>query len=137
MNPPINPAGHSVSGPPASDPDPAPPPRPEAQQVQSILASEWPVVSVRWVDAEARGGPGWEDPEDMIEFALKPLVEVHSVGLMMHSCDSYIALTDSRGPDQLGGVQKIPRSWINSLDLMVPSDEEPPASLPLDGARAG
>ena len=115
----------------------ATPARGENEAVQSVLSAEWPVVSIRWVDAEARGGPGWEDPEDMVDFALKPLMEVHSVGLMIHSCDQYVALTDSRGPDQIGGVQKIPRAWINSMDLMVPSNELPPPSLPLDGVRTG
>ena len=107
------------------------------EAVQSVLASEWPVVSVRWFDAEARGGPGWEDPEDMIEFAMKPLVEVHTVGLLLHTCDQFIALTDSRGPDQIGGVQKIPRAWIATLDVMVPSDDHLPPSLPMDGVRVG
>lgn len=107
------------------------------EEIQSVLSSDWPVVSIRWVDAEARGGPGWEDPEDMIEFALKPLMVVHSVGLLIHSCDQYVALTDSRGPDQIGGVQKIPRAWINSMDLMAPSNETLPSSLPLESVRTG
>ncbi len=101
------------------------------------LARMWPVVSVRWVDAEARGGPGWEDPEDMVEFALRPLAEVHTVGLLIHECEQFIALTDSRGPDQIGSVQKIPKAWINTMEIMVPTEEDIPPSLPLDGARAG
>ena len=137
MQPPISGHGQHPSAGPGSDCEPQPPSRADNDAVQEVLSSEWPVVSVRWVDAEARGGPGWEDPEDMIEFALRPLVEVHTVGLLLHSCDRYIALTDSRGPDQVGGVQKIPRAWINTMDVMVPSDEHLPPSLPMDGARAG
>ena len=137
MQPP-NP-GHTQHSPirSGSDGEPSAPSRTENEAVQEVLQSDWPVVSVRWVDAEARGGPGWEDPEDMIEFAPRPLVEVHTVGLLLHSCERHIALTDSRGPDQIGGVQKIPRAWINTMDIMVPSDEHLPPSLPLDGARAG
>ncbi|MCH2141539.1 MAG: hypothetical protein MK077_00880 [Phycisphaerales bacterium] len=108
-----------------------------SDEVERALDRSWPVVSVRWVDAEARGGPGWEDPEDMVEFALRPLAEVHTVGLLIYECDHFIALTDSRGPDQIGGVQKIPKAWINALDIMMPSEEEPPPALPIDGARAG
>lgn len=108
-----------------------------ANDVDRILDRSWPVVSVRWVDAEARGGPSWEDPEDMVEFALRPLAEVHTVGLLIYECDHFIALTDSRGPDQIGGVQKIPKAWINALDIMMPSEEAPPSALPIDGARAG
>ena len=102
MQPPISGHGQHPSAGPGSDCEPHPPSRADNDAVQEVLSSEWPVVSVRWVDAEARGGPGWEDPEDMIEFALRPLVEVHTVGLLLHSCDRYIALTDSRGPDHVG-----------------------------------
>ncbi len=108
-----------------------------SDDVDRALSQPWPVVSVRWVDAEARGGPGWEDPEDMVEFALRPLAEVHTVGLMIHESDHFIALTDSRGPDQVGSVQKIPKAWINTIDVMVPSEDTIPPSLPMDGVRVG
>jgi hypothetical protein len=101
------------------------------------LSRTWPVVSVRWVDAEARGGPGWEDPEDMVEFALRPLAEVHTVGLLIYECEQFVAMTDSRGPDQVGSVQKIPKAWITTMTFMVPSEDDIPPSLPLDGVRAG
>jgi hypothetical protein len=119
------------------DSEPVPTPvtaGPEA--IREILSRDWPVVSVVWVDAEARGGPGWEDAEDLVEFALRPLAEVRTVGLMIHTCDQYVALTDSRGPDQVGVVQKIPRAWIVSLDVLVPSEEEVPPTLSIDEARA-
>lgn len=108
-----------------------------SDEVERTLDRPWPVVSIRWVDAEARGGPGWEDPEDMVEFALRPLAEVHTVGLLIHECDEFVALTDSRGPDQVGSVQKIPKAWINVIELMTPSESDVPQSIPLDGARAG
>ena len=108
-----------------------------ADEVRRALSREWPVVQVIWVDAEARGGPGWEDAEDLVEFALRPLAEVRTVGLMIHACEQFVALTDSRGPDQVGVVQKIPRSWIISFDVMVSSEEEAPPILSMDDARAG
>ena len=101
------------------------------------LTRMWPVVSVKWVDAEARGGPGWEDPEDMVEFALRPLATVQTVGLLIHECEQFIALTDSRGPDQVGAVQKIPKAWITEMEFMVHPDEVVPPTLPMDGSRAG
>ena len=109
----------------------------QQDEVQNALSLDWPVVSVRWYDAEARGGPGWEDPEDMVEFALKPLAEVHTVGLLIHACEEYIALTESRGPDQMGGVHKIPRAWIASMEMMVPSEQSVPPTLSMEDARAG
>jgi hypothetical protein len=111
---------------------------PQLQEaVRSALSRDWPPISVVWIDAEARGGPGWEDAEDLVEFALKPLAEVHTVGLLIHACEQFVALTDSRGPDQVGVVQKIPRAWVVSMDLLVPSDEGAPPTLSIDDARVG
>lgn len=121
-----------------NDPEPVSTPVPAGpEEIRDILSRDWPVISVVWVDAEARGGPGWEDAEDLVEFALRPLAEVRTVGLMIHTCDQYVALTDSRGPDQVGVVQKIPRSWIVSLDVMVPAEGDVPPTLSIDEARAG
>jgi hypothetical protein len=109
-----------------------------SDDAERTLAQSWPVVSVKWVDAEARGGPGWEDPEDMVEFALRPLATVHTVGLLIHECEQFVALTDSRGPDQVGAVQKIPKAWITAMEFMVAAeDEELPPTLPIDGTLAG
>jgi hypothetical protein len=107
------------------------------EDIQDVLSQDWPVVSVRWIDAEARGGPGWEDPEDMVEFALRPLMEVHTVGMLIHACEQFIALTESRGPDQIGGVHKIPRAWITSMEMMVPSEDDVPPTLSMENARVG
>lgn len=109
-----------------------------SDDVDRVLTRTWPVVSISWVDAEARGGPGWEDPEDMVEFALRPLATVHTVGLLIYECEQFMALTDSRGPDQVGAVQKIPKAWITSMEFMVPAEvEDVPPTLPMDGTRAG
>lgn len=106
-----------------------------ADTVQRIIDSLWPVVSVRWVDAEARGGPGWEDLEEMVEFAIKPPAEVLTVGLLIHETDDYIALTDTRSPDLTGGVQKIPKGWILAMEHLV--SEARPNPLSIDQARVG
>ncbi|MCH2137172.1 MAG: hypothetical protein MK101_11430 [Phycisphaerales bacterium] len=106
-----------------------------ADIVQRIIDSPWPVVSVRWIDAEARGGPGWEDLEEMVEFALRPPAEVLTVGLLIHENDEYIALTDTRSPDLTGGVQKIPKGWILALEHLVVEQRSNPLSI--DQARVG
>jgi hypothetical protein len=50
-------------------------------------------------------------------------------------------LTDSRGPDQIGSVQKIPKAWVTTMAFMVPSveqfEDDIPPSLPIDGSRVG
>ena len=107
-----------------------------SDQVRGALEREWPPVSVVWIDAEARGGPGWEDAEDLVEFAFKPLAEVRTVGLLINSCEQFVALTDSRGPDQVGAVQKIPRAWIVSMELLIPAESESTPALSIEDARA-
>ena len=115
---------------------PVPPVPAPAEQVREALSRDWPPVSVVWVDAEARGGPGWEDLEELVEFAFKPLVEVRTVGLLIHACEQFVAVTDSRGPDQVGAVQKIPRAWIVSMERLAPVDDDTAPSLSLEDARA-
>ena len=63
-----------------------------------------------------RGGPGWEDLEEMVEFAIRPPAEVLTVGLLIHETDDFVALTDTRSPDLTGGVQKIPKGWIIAIE---------------------
>lgn len=121
-----------------NEPDPlAPPAAGYADEVHRTLSRDWPVVMVVWIDAEARGGPGWEDAEDLVEFALKPLSEVRTVGMMIHACEQFVALTESRGPDQIGVVQKIPKAWIISMELLVPSEDVLPPTLSIGDVRAG
>jgi hypothetical protein len=108
---------------------------PTADLIQRIVDAAWPMVSIRWVDAEARGGPGWEDLDEMIEYAIRPPAEVLTVGLLIHETADYVALTDTRSPDLTGGVQKIPKGWIVAIDQLVPA--EPANPLSIDQARAG
>ena len=67
---------------------------------------EWDMVSVLWVDAESDGGSG---SEEMMEHARRPLPVIHTVGLLVHQDDEQIAVTDSKGPEEMGSVTKIPR----------------------------
>ena len=121
-----------------SESDPLNPPASgETDEVHRALSREWPVVMVVWIDAEAKGGPGWEDAEDLVEFAVKPLAEVRTVGMMIYACEQFVALTESRGPDQIGVVQKIPKAWIVSMELLVPSEDVLPPTLSIGDVRAG
>ena len=64
---------------------------------------EWEMVSVLWVDAESDGGSGWQDPEEMMEYARRPLPVIHTVGLLVHEDEEQIShrLEGARG-DGLG-----------------------------------
>lgn len=76
------------------------------------------LVSIRWKDAESQGGPTWEDSEDMLEFARRPLTTVQTVGVLLHMDDEQIAVTDTVALDQMGGVTKIPRGWIERIERL-------------------
>ena len=76
------------------------------------------MVSIRWKDAESQGGPGWEDCEEMLEFARRPLTTVHTIGLLVHADEEQIAVTDTMTTDQMGGITKIPRGWIERIEYL-------------------
>ena len=76
------------------------------------------MVSIRWKDAESQGGPGWEDCEEMLEFARRPLTTVHTIGLLVHADEEQIAVTDTMTTDQMGGITKIPRGWIEKIEYL-------------------
>ena len=86
-------------------------------------SSAYPLVSVKWKDAESQGGPSWEDSQEMLEFARKPLVIVHTVGHLIHADEEKLAITDTVSGDQMGGVSKIPRMWIIEMVELEPRRE--------------
>ena len=90
------------------------------------------MVSIVWKDAESQGGPTWEDRVEMLEFAQRPLTTVHTVGLLLHADDEQIAITDTLTTDQMGGVTKIPRGWIERIEYLSPSGEFGAGSTPSD-----
>lgn len=81
------------------------------------------MVSIVWKDAESQGGPTWEDRAEMMEFAQRPLTTVHTVGLLLHVDDEQVAITDTLTTDQMGGVTKIPRGWIEKIEYLAPSGD--------------
>ncbi len=79
------------------------------------------LVSIRWKDAESQGGPTWEDTDEMLEFARRPLTLVLTVGVLLHMDAEQVAVTDTVASDQMGGVTKIPRGWIERIDVLGPA----------------
>ena len=94
------------------------------------------MVMVVWKDAESQGGPTWEDTDDMLEFARRPLSPVTTVGLLLHLDDEQIAITDTVALDQTGGVTKIPRAWVERFELLTPTASLPDMTNTLDGQAA-
>jgi hypothetical protein len=79
------------------------------------------LVSIRWKDAESQGGPTWEDTDEMLEFARRPLTIVLTVGVLLHMDTEQVAVTDTVAADQMGGVTKIPRGWIERIEVLGPA----------------
>jgi len=79
------------------------------------------LVSIRWKDAESQGGPTWEDTDEMLEFARRPLTVVLTVGVLLHMDPEQVAVTDTVAADQMGGVTKIPRGWIERIEVLGPA----------------
>ncbi len=114
-------------------------PRPPHAEVFGRAASDAPtdmfdfdverpvLVSIRWKDAESQGGPTWEDTDEMLEFARRPLTIVLTVGVLLHMDAEQVAVTDTVAADQMGGVTKIPRGWIERIDVLGPAS---PNGLP-------
>jgi len=91
---------------------------------------EWDMVSIHWVDAESDGGSGWQDPEEMLEYARRPLPVIHTVGLLVFEDAEQIAITDSKGPEEMGSVTKIPRQWIKQFHRLAPVASNQPNAAP-------
>ena len=87
-------------------------------QLEGFTDTQWEMVSVHWIDAESDGGSGWQDPEDMLEYARRPLPVMHTVGLLVYEDAEQVAITDTRPEDGLD--PKIPRIWPKRLDRLGP-----------------
>ncbi len=119
---------------------------PKSTQTFEFDAANPRMVMVIWKDAESQGGPSWEDTDDMLEFARRPLTPVRTVGLLLHLDEEQIAVTDTIALDQMGGVTKIPRAWVERFEFLAPDGavdllaEGPVEKHPADedeGRRAG
>lgn len=92
----------------------------DAFHLEGFTDMPWEMVSIYWIDAESDGGSGWQDPEDMMDYARRPLPIMHSVGLLVYEDAEQIAITDTKGPEEMGSVTKIPRIWLKRFDRLGP-----------------
>ena len=78
-----------------------------------MFESEYPIVEVWWLDHESNGGPGWEDLEEQLEWAMREPALGHSVGYKIFECASHIVIVDTiMMEEQSGTANKIVRSDI-------------------------
>ncbi|MEE2907543.1 MAG: hypothetical protein VX527_06875 [Planctomycetota bacterium] len=113
----------------------------DAFQLEGFTDTQWEMVSVFWIDAESDGGSGWQDPEDMVEYARRPLPIMHTVGLLVYEDAEQIAITDTKGPEEMGSITKIPRVWLKRFDRLGPVasklDDRPATAPTITDVRAG
>ena len=73
---------------------------------------EYRLVLVEWTDAEEHGEMGWNDLEEMLEYAAKECPIMRSVGWCVHESASHIALLSTIGDIECSTVEKIPNAFI-------------------------
>ena len=79
------------------------------------------LVEVIWVDAEEHGEVGWNDLKAMKRHAKKPCPEMHTVGYVLHECDTHISLVSTVGPEECSTVEKIPIEFIKNIKVLSES----------------
>ena len=106
----------------------------DAFHLEGFNDTQWEMVSVYWIDAESDGGSGWQDPEDMIEYARRPLPIMHTVGLLVYEDAEQVAITDTKGPEEMGSITKIPRIWLKRFDRLGPISSKLEDAAPASAA---
>ena len=74
------------------------------------------ILLIQWLDAETIGDTGWTDLDSARESARQPPPIMKTIGFVVHTCSTHIAITDSLGMQECGHVTKIPREMIKTLD---------------------
>lgn len=73
------------------------------------------IFEIVWLDAEACGDSGWTDIEAGLEEAAKSPPLMRTLGYLLYSCEEFVSITDSIGPEECGMINKIPREMIKEI----------------------
>ncbi len=73
------------------------------------------IVEITWVDAEEHGIVGWNDLEEMKEYAKSAPPTIKSVGYVVFENSEHISIVSSIGPDICGTMEKIPTTFIKDI----------------------
>jgi hypothetical protein len=74
-----------------------------------------PLVEVLWRDAEEYGEVGWNDIEEIKEYAKSPCPLVRSIGYVLHNSESHISLIRAYHSEGFSTVEKIPKGFIEAI----------------------
>lgn len=89
---------------------------------QWTMKEYYPIEEIFWIDAETLGDTGWMDLTEAVEAAnISPPI-MRSVGYVLVSNDSWVAITDAVGDKECGHVTKIPVYMIQRRIVLVEAD---------------
>ena len=74
-----------------------------------------PIVEVIWRDAEESGEIGWNDLDEMKEYAAEACPLVKSVGYLLFESEAHISLLHAISSGGCSSVEKIPKGFIENL----------------------
>lgn len=79
---------------------------------------KYKIAKVTWVDAEESGELGWNCLKETIRKAKTPCPVMISVGHVLFKDDKHISLVSTLGKEECGRLEKIPLSFVVSLEVM-------------------
>ena len=81
--------------------------------------NDYNIVEVVWVDAEEKGDVGWNDLKAQLRYAKSPPPVMHSVGYLVHQCESHVSLLSTIGQDECSTLEKIPAGFIKRISTLL------------------
>ena len=86
---------------------------------------QYPMVEVVWLDAEEKGDIGWNDMKELLRHAKKACPTMRTLGYLVYKGPEHVAILSSIGPNECSTMEKIPLSFIKSLNHLqiIPVNE--------------
>ncbi len=86
---------------------------------------QYDIVRVTWTDAEELGETGWNNLKGQLKSARRPCPTIVTVGFLVYQDDTHVSVISSLGPDICGTVEKIPMSFVASIDKLTVTPSNP------------
>jgi hypothetical protein len=87
---------------------------------KKIDVTEYSIVEVVWVDAEEKGDVGWNEVRAQLRYAKTLPPVMHTVGYLVHQCESHVSLLSTIGQDECSTLEKIPAGFIKRITTLIP-----------------
>lgn len=88
-----------------------------AKKSKTLKPGMFPLAEIHWYDTEEKGDTGWNDWEEGFKWAKTPCIKVHSIGYIVHECETHLTYVTCLLEDlsQTSTFCKIPRSFLISI----------------------